>query len=308
MSELLSEEQINDFIRGGYHQYYTSFSIPKGKSRRRRKLQAPNDALRNMQRKLLKQVLYPNLLHFCHPASIGFMPRLSCKDAAQRHTNCNYVIQMDIEDFFTNTTLIQLDRCLMPLMRNDLPLLGKGKINYHGVLALTTVMDPKTGKWYLPQGAPTSPFLSNIAFRLADADLDRYIPSVNPDIYTYTRYADDLTFSTNHARIIKHLIKGVTKIVKRYGYSINTRKTRITKPNKQQKVLGITVNEKVSVPRKIRRELRAALHKSAAYNTKLPPRIIGMLAWVYSVNPQQYARLMNRLTYDIERYRRVNHG
>jgi len=295
MNELLSEQEVKDFILNiNCKAFYTSFSISKGKNRRRRKLQAPCEGLKIIQKKLLKQVLYPNLLHFCHSASMGFMPMLSCRDVALQHTNKRYLIQMDIEDFFPNVTLVKLDNTLLPLVKNGLPLLDGGKIHYSQILALTTIRNPKTGDHYLPQGAPTSPFLSNIAFRLIDKGLSAILGSYPGHLYTYTRYADDLTFSTNHASIVKKLIQGVTSIVKQHGYSINTRKTKITKPNKQQRVLGITVNEGVSVPRKIRRELRAILHRCATTNSLIPPKTQGMLAWIYSVNAEQYARLINR--------------
>src|SRR5262249_50962039 len=115
----------------------------------------------------------------------------------------------------------------------------------------------------LPQGAPTSPALTNaLCLRL-----DRRLTALAQKLgWRYTRYADDLTFSlpATHAGKprLGALLGGVKHIVKSEGFALNDEKTRVARPGSRQKITGLVVNGdgKPRVPRKLRRQLRAALH------------------------------------------------
>jgi len=133
----------------------------------------------------------------------------------------------------------------------------------------------------LPPGAPTSPRLSNLVNYRLDARLTALarggkIPCYNPrtgnqavqavpaaGVATYTRYADDLTFSfqANDPGSVHRLIFFVKRIVKEEGYQVHMRKKlQIRRQHDQQRVTGLVVNDRVNLPRAVRRRLRAVEH------------------------------------------------
>jgi hypothetical protein len=196
---------------------------------------------------------------------------------------------VDITDFFTNVTGGKIQAALKQHIGIGLKPIDQqmGRLTLREIIVLVTYGG------HLPQGAPTSPFMSNIAFASVDWDIERLAKEYN---LVYTRYADDLVFSgrkfpykrRKHAAEFLSMLQLVLAI---NSYTINWDKIRITKPNRAQRVLGITVNEKVSVPRRTRRNLRAALHRHAINGIPLTAKLRGMLAWVKSVNPEQYDKL-----------------
>lgn len=109
----------------------------------------------------------------------------------------------------------------------------------------------------LPQGAVTSPMLSNIVFRRCDVALTEFAQRYGLD---YSRYSDDLFFSGSEDVDIKAVLKGVAEILLPFGFRINTQKTKIRKAQHRQSVLGLTVNDHVQVNREYRRKLMQELY------------------------------------------------
>jgi retron-type reverse transcriptase len=151
-----------------------------------------------------------------------------------------------------------------------------------------------TGPLGLPQGACTSPALSNQIARRLDRRLQGL---ANKLAITYTRYADDLTFSGDHplAGRTGYLMACVRHIAEQEGFSINRKKTRILRPSNQQSVTGLVVNDRPSVSRSQIRRIRAILHRAsreglAAQNREHHPNFAswleGHIAYIAMTRPE----------------------
>jgi RNA-directed DNA polymerase len=114
---------------------------------------------------------------------------------------------------------------------------------------------------HLPQGAPSSPALTNLLCRRLDRRLQGLAQSRG---FTYTRYADDLTFSTTNPekmRDIGNILQGVGSIVAHEGLTIHPDKTRVLRSSQQQEVTGVVVNQKLNVDRATLKKFRATLYQ-----------------------------------------------
>lgn len=148
----------------------------------------------------------------------------------------------------------------------------------------------------LPQGAPTSPMISNIICRKLDSRLSALMRKKG---YSYSRYADDLTFSGDE-KIIR-MIKPIKEIISSEGFSIAEEKSKIMRSGSRQSLLGLNVNNKVAVPRKKRRILRAMIHqfgsskKQTGKKTASMSEIMGNLAYIKPAHPEEHAKLVRQL-------------
>ena len=151
------------------------------------------------------------------------------------------------------------------------------------------------------QGAPTSPALSNLIARRLDRRLHGLAESLG---LTYTRYADDLTFSGDHEDAVLRALDVVPRIVADESFAVNGEKTRLQRPSGRQSVTGVVVNEKVSAPRDLRRRLRAILHNARYTGLEAQNReghedfhayLRGLIAHVHAVNPEQGEKLLREL-------------
>jgi hypothetical protein len=150
----------------------------------------------------------------------------------------------------------------------------------------------------LPQGAPTSPALSNLVCRRLDARLSALAARVGA---AYTRYADDLTFSFHEepARGLGHFVWWVNQVLGQEGFVENLKKRRVLRPAGQQRITGLVTNCGLSVPREARRRFRALLHDCARRGvteevTGHPePRayLLGFASYVAMVQPEAGAKL-----------------
>lgn len=218
---------------------YRSYRIPKQSGKGYRQIDAPNIALLELQ-----QRIYHKLLKGMRPhkSANGFVPSRSIVDNALPHVGKAVVINIDLKDFFTNTSK---DRVL------------KYWQYYWNKKAARILTNICCHKGHLPQGAPTSPSLSNLVNQAMDARLDGLVKRMPNGIYT--RYADDLTFSfSRYSSKDKWFLGEVKKILKDEGYEIQRgKKIRIQRSHQRQKVTGLVVNEKVNLPRHMRRKIRA---------------------------------------------------
>lgn len=138
----------------------------------------------------------------------------------------------------------------------------------------------------LPQGAPTSPALANYIFFQVDVQIGEAARIAN---VVYTRYADDLSFSGLEP-ISEDFRQKVTQIIRDADFHINKGKSRLMGLKCCRQVTGLTVNEKVSIPRTKRRELRAWFHnvaKSPVTFTPKKERLIGYASWVFDHHPAE---------------------
>ncbi len=245
---------------------YRQFEVPK-RAGGRRVLLAPSDELKGLQRRLLRRVLAGLK---AHPAAKGFERGQSIVTHAACHVGSEMIIHLDIRDFFPSTRAQWVSAYYQAVGWDD-----------EAVEVLTRLT---TWQGVLPAGAPTSPRLSNLVNIRMDARLDGLTRALGG---RYTRYADDLTFSmpsdgpgrpTRRARNPKTLqpvefpvsarsfkgaiLHNVRRIAREHGYHIHKRrKLRVSLAHQQQRVTGLVVNDKVALPRRTRRWLRAVEHR-----------------------------------------------
>ena len=143
-----------------------------------------------------------------------------------------------------------------------------------------------------PQGAPTSPGLSNALLVKMD---HRLAGLARQHGFAYTRYADDLTFSGNDLEKVHALRHLAARVVREEGFTVNRDKTRVMRRGSRQTVTGVTVNEVLGLSRQERRRLRAALHQAGQWESGgMPSPLRGMLAYVSMLNRGQARKLERR--------------
>ena len=231
---------------------YKQFKIPK-KTGGTREISAPIAGLNNIQKKLdvLLQELYNS-----HPAAHGFISGKSTLTNATRHLNKKCVLNIDLKDFFASITAARI--------------IGLLKSKHFGLPneVASTIAALCTYNDRLPQGAATSPVLSNmISFRL-----DRQLTNLcKKERVTYTRYADDITFSTTKHQFPESFVKMdsaesvilgdlLTAHIEANHFTINNLKVRLHAGTKAQFVTGVKVNLKPNLSRKYIRQLRSMIH------------------------------------------------
>jgi RNA-directed DNA polymerase len=232
-------------------QRYRPFEIAK-RSGGMRLIHAPVGLVREAQTKLAPTLA---ALYDAHPAAHGFLKTRSILTNARLHTGQRLVFNIDLEDFFPTINFGRVRGLFMaPPFR-----LGPG-----AAAVLAQLCTHKNG---LPQGAPTSPALSNFIAASLDRRLTRLARENNA---RYSRYADDITFSCNHPSMPPALaISGETGVsvgealeraIAASGFSVNHAKVRLQTRNQRQSVTGLNVNAKANVSRLRVRRLRAMLH------------------------------------------------
>lgn len=253
--------------------YYHKFEIPK-KSGGTRTITAPCGDLK----KLLKVVSYAlkDLYLFIPSSVMGFVDGCSVATNATAHTGRAYVLNIDLKDFFPSIKRRMVISSLRNLYADD----DVAKL----IARLCTLSPEDGGEDNLPQGAPTSPILSNIVCMALDCRL-----SVLAQRYslTYTRYADDITFSSDHNvyREDGSFWKTLQNIIVNCGFTINDKKTRLLRPWQRQEVTGVTVNNKCNISRKYIKNLRAELHQ-------MQYRQVSMKEWVRVMGKVNYVRMV----------------
>ena len=186
------------------------------------------------------------------PWAFGFVCGRSVVDNARPHVGKRYILNLDLKDFFPSITRQQVADCLMAEP------FGFSSLAAKLVSGLATVRT-KNNEEVLAQGFATSPTLSNFICR----EMDKEIASIaTAQGITFTRYADDLTFSSD-ADILRpqgELVQQVKAIVERYGFRLNEEKTHLQRRGRRQEVTGLMVTEKVNVSRRYVREIRSLLY------------------------------------------------
>lgn len=240
---------------------YTSFDIPK-KNGGSRHIYAPKNDLKVMQRKLA-EALYSyqedirKKYNYNSEISHAFQKGKSFITNAKIHRNKLVVINIDLENFFDS---FHFGRVRGFFLKN---------YNFELTSEVSTVIAQLTcyqGK--LPQGAPTSPIITNLICNIFDVRISKLAKKYRLD---YTRYVDDLTFSTNDKKFLSvksNFFKELKKEIINAGFSINEKKTRIQHRNCRQEVTGVIVNKKLHVSRDYYKKTRAMayqLYKSGSF-------------------------------------------
>ncbi len=229
---------------------YVEFEIDKATGGKRA-IAAPRAPLRKVQRTILREILDKLPMH---DAAHGFIKGRSTVTNAKPHEAAALVVKLDLVDFFPTVHFRRVRGLFGQLgYSGDVANLLASLCTYRPVLADGHVAWPGV----LPQGAPTSPALANLACRRLDARLSALAKKSGA---IYTRYADDLTFSfSSEPKTLGRFLWWVDQICQQEGFCENTRKRRVLRKKNQQRVTGIVVNSGMFVPRRDRHRFRAIL-------------------------------------------------
>lgn len=276
-----------------------------------RLLESPTPLLRAMLRRVLDKVL---VWVPVHPAAHGFVRGHSAVTNAIEHLAAPTVLCLDLRTFFATITAPRINgvfrsmgypesvaRTLTALTTTQTPVRVLTTMPSGGGSSQRHLLRSRLSARHLPQGAPTSPALANLTCFGLDQRLAGYAAAAG---LTYTRYADDLTFSGDRLEAAR-LVRAVGTIVGEEGFALNPGKTRIRGPHQRHEVTGVVVNQRPNVPREYYDQLRAVLHDVQRHGVDAANRdghpslgrhLDGRIGWVESVNPRRGARL--RAQYD----------
>ncbi len=254
---------------------YQEFKIKK-KSGAERSIHAPVKGLKSLQNTLsfvLQCIFEP------HHAAMGFVKGRSIVDNAKLHVGNNYVYNIDLKDFFPSIDQARVWKCfqLKPFNLNNKTVEEKSSCtNIANILAslCCTEMEVerknKSGDWekvkrnVLPQGAPTSPVITNIVCQRLDYLLSAVAKRFG---LQYSRYADDITFSSMHNvyQPESDFLKELHRIIAEQNFHIKESKTRLQKEGYRKEVTGLVVNENVNVHNRYIKQLRMWLYYWESY-------------------------------------------
>ena len=231
---------------------YRSFKIPK-KNGKQRIISAPVKGLMSMLKAL--NIIF-ECLYTPSVAAMGFTMGRSIVDNAYPHVGMNYVLNLDLKDFFPS---ISQARIWARLQLKPFSFPREIANVAAGLCCMQSVDEAGKKKGVLPQGAPTSPILTNAVCDKLDRRLIGLAKRFN---VKYSRYADDITFSSMHSVYAAEgdFMKELRRIIEEQNFSINEEKTRLQKRGSRQEVTGIIVCEKPNVTRNYIRDIRMLLH------------------------------------------------
>lgn len=282
--------------------HYQRFVIPK-KTGGERLISAPMPQLKAAQHWVLNTLLQPVPIHH---AAHGFVPGRSIMTNARPHVGKAIVVNLDLKDFFPSVGWLRVRGLFQSLGYSP---------QIATILAMicteaeTKEIEIDGRRWFvhaskrhLPQGSPASPALTNLLCRRLDKRLSGLVAKAG---FTYTRYADDLTFSTNDKDAdVGRLIGAVRRIVTAEGFTVHPDKTRVMRRGRRMEVTGLVVNDRLGVPRDTLRKFRAAIFKverdgpdGARWGSAhhVFDALLGFAAFVFMVDPAKGGPLLERV-------------
>lgn len=257
------------------HRFYRSFTIGK-KNGGKRTIDEPLPDLKSIQKWVLKEILYSIDISAYAKA---YVPNRSIRDNARFHRGQNFILTTDIKDFFPSISLYKVISVFLDL-------------GYSNEVA-TFIGNLCCLNECLPQGAPTSPALSNIIFKSLDVKISELSQKHK---LRFTRYADDMTFSGE--KYPDSLLRNISRILFEDGFTLNKSKTRILYQNRRQIVTGVVVNEKMQVSREKRDKIRQEVYYIKKYGleshldmikeqrSNYLQHIIGVAEYMLFINPK----------------------
>nr|WP_249426446.1 reverse transcriptase family protein [Enterobacter bugandensis] len=240
----ISPHFINSLIRNK-NKYYRAFTIAKGKGKGKRVIEAPKVSIKLIQAWLAFHLSNNDNLKLCD-AVHGFIPgQHGIYEAAKKHCGCDWVLSIDLKDFFHS---ISYRRVV-----NAFEQLGYTVAQAEKIAEITTY------NTHLPQGAPSSPVISNLVFNDTDDAIVRFLDGKE---ICYTRYADDLTFSGSDVRYdIEKLKTDLLQLISNCGWVVANEKTHIAKAPNRLKVHGFLVHAEIPrLTKGYRNKIRAYNH------------------------------------------------
>jgi len=283
--------------------HYTRFEIPK-RAGGTRLISSPKPKMRVAQSWINENILNklsPSI--YCY----AFRPKTSIVDNANQHVKKNVIVKLDVKDFFPSITFNRVRgyfeylgynpgvSTVLALLCTDAP---RVRVTMKGRSQIVAI-----GARSLPQGACTSPALANLIASRLDSRLAGFINTLSGD-WKYTRYADDLTFSTtDKVPEIGQLIAAVGHIAKDENFEIKSEKTRIMRSPRRQSVTGLIVGDDVRIPKATIKRMRALFHNietkgKEAVTEELGKDALnvahGYWAYLYMVSPSQANKYLKK--------------
>lgn len=268
---------------------YRVYTIPK-RTHGRRTIAQPTKVVKELQRCYVKYQLFPS-----HHNCMAYKQGLSIKDNAEAHKSNSYLLKMDLDNFFNSITP---DIFWKVWEKNwELPGLIERRLiegiifwNYNNKLVLSV-------------GAPSSPVISNFCLYFFDLHVTKHCDEKN---ISYTRYADDLTFSTNTPNVLEGIPSEISKILKRLflgKLNINNQKTVFSSKAHNRHVTGITITneETLSIGRKRKKYIKHLVneYKYNKLNSDFIYHLKGLLSFASHIEPNFIASLKNKYSSEL---------
>lgn len=276
--QLSITEQLLYYLTYKKEYCYIEKRIPK-KDNTERILNVPNLSLKVIQKWILKEILEKI---YVSEQAMAFVPKKNgLKENAEIHKKNIFLLEMDIKNFFGTITEQQVYRLFCNIGYNS---------KVAGILANLCTYNN-----CLPQGAVTSPYIANLVCYHMDVRLNGYCS--RKDI-VYTRYADDLSFSSNNRMLLNKIEKFVKYIVENEGFVINEKKTRYLSNDVKKTITGITINDdSIHVDRKFKKNLRAQIYHSIKFTDyKNNSQILGKIAYINSIEEGYKDKIIKYIT------------
>ena len=239
---LLDYKDKNKYIKTIYsisnniENNYKEYKIKK-RNGNYRTIYEPNKILKHIQRKILSNILEDMKVSEYAKA---YHKNISIVDNAIVHVKSKVILKLDIVDFFDNIDFINVYKNCFYSFPKSIGILLTNLCTYYG---------------FLPQGAPTSAYISNLVMREIDYKIGLFCKELN---INYTRYSDDMTFSGDFNPNI--VIRKVRKLLYKLNLKINNKKIKVIYNYHSQSVTGIIVNEKMQANSKYRSKIRQEIY------------------------------------------------
>lgn len=301
----LSEGEL-DWLRARYrgHAHYRLRLVPRSDGRMRL-LEIPKARLKQVQRKILRELLPADA---CSAHAHGFVPGRSALTHARQHCGRGSLLQLDLRDWFASIALprvrsLFLDLGYPPDVAEALAQLCTVRLDVVSLAQLPAPLRMRMRDRRLPQGAPTSPALANLCALALDRRLAAYAAAAG---WRYSRYADDLVFSSDapSGADMRRALPTIERILRDEGFAPNPAKTRIQSQGQRQQVTGIVTNTSPSLAREDYDRLKAEVHawcqgrgRMDAGETRAQAllRLRGRLGWLRQLHPTRAEKLLIRL-------------
>lgn len=250
---IISSPEHFSLLVGLEHQYVCNMAYASGRFYRHFSIPKSNGKTRNIDEplpdlKFVQSWILHNILEKCSVSDYAkaYLKGRTLKHNARFHRAQKVVVTMDIKNFFPSISV------------KDITKIFENMGYYHDLSCFLAYLCSLNN--VLPQGAPTSPYLSNLRMIALDEKISKYTSQKS---IRYTRYADDLTFSGDFNP--HFLINDISTIVYNEGFSINPEKTRVARSNARQEVTGIVVNSHMQISKEKRKQIRQQIYYIRKY-------------------------------------------
>ena len=288
----LHENLMKSFINSAPHRY--KFHTITKRHGGEREIAQPVKSLKIVQRWLITHYLSKYPVHSI--AAIAYIKNKNIKDFVAPHKDNIFLLKLDFQNFFNS---IKLSDFYAFCKTHNIP------EEDQKILGLLLFCKDKQGESYLSIGAPSSPAVSNIL--MFDFD-NKVFELCKQNNIIYTRYADDLAFSTNKPNVLIQLLADITSLCTQLEYpknlQINAEKTVFTSKKNNRTLTGLVISNdgSISIGREKKRELRAMAHQAKL--GKLPPEkigtLLGKIAFLKSIDPDFAKQLEDKYLINLD--------